>query len=95
MKTEMRLETHELTVIRIRRSQAVSAFCQKCNAEVLHLTVARAAVVLRISETAVFHLAEGDSVHSLENEAGALLICGNSVSALTKRNFTEGENYVD
>lgn len=85
MKTEMKLETIESTVIRIRRSQAVSAFCQKCEAEVLHLTITRAAAVLQISETEAFHLVENEKVHSWETAAGVLLVCGNSISAISEK----------
>lgn len=82
MKTEMKLETYESTVIKIRRSQAVTAFCQKCGHEVLHLTIARAAAVLKISETEAFHLVESGQVHSWETAAGVLLVCGDSILGL-------------
>lgn len=82
MKTEIRIETHELTVIRVRRSQTATVFCSLCQLKVLHLTVARAAAALQLSETAVFRLVEGGSVHSTETRSGALLVCSNSVAAL-------------
>jgi hypothetical protein len=85
MKTEMKLETYESTIIRIRRRQAVSAFCQTCGQEVLHLTIPRAAAVLQISEKEVFHLVENESVHSLETATGSLFICGNSVSVVARQ----------
>ena len=92
MKTEIKFETHELTIIRVRRSQAVSAFCTLCEQAVLHLTIARAAAALGVSETAVFRLVESGTVHSIETDSGALLVCGNSVLGLAKakKNF-EGE----
>jgi len=80
MKTEIKFETHELTIIRLRQSQMVTIFCPFCRREVLHLTVARAAAALRMSETAVFRLVESGTIHSSETVSGALLICGNSVS---------------
>jgi hypothetical protein len=92
MKTEIKFESHELTIIRVRRSQAVSAFCPQCEQEVLHLTIARAAAALQISETAVFRLVESNAVHSMETAAGALLICGNSLSELRKQINGEKNN---
>lgn len=90
MKTEIELETHELTIIRVQRSQTITAFCRKCEQEVLHLTIARTAAVLQISEKEVFHLSEKEKVHSLETTAGVLLVCGNSISVLSNKN-NEGE----
>lgn len=84
MKTKIEFETSELTVVRIRRSQTVLASCPRCNAKVSHFSVIRAAAILQISETAVFRLAESGTVHSSETAAGALLICGISISELAK-----------
>ena len=84
MKTEIRIETHELTVIRVRQSQSVTVFCPFCELQALHLTVARATAVLQISETAVFRLVEGGTVHSIETRSGTLLVCSNSAAALAK-----------
>lgn len=92
MKTEMKLETHELTIIRIQRSQAVSAFCQKCEREVLHLNIARSAAVLKISETEAFRLVESGEVHSLETTVGRLLVCSNSLSGLMNINQNQRRN---
>lgn len=92
MKTEIKFETHELTVIRLRQSQIITIFCPFCRREVLHLTVARAAAALRMSETAVFRLVESGTVHSCETASGALLICGDSISVLAReRKNLEGE----
>jgi hypothetical protein len=82
MKTEIKYESHELTIIRIHRSQTAIAFCALCEQKVLHLSIARAAAALQVSETAVFRLVESGTLHSCETSAGALLVCGNSVSDL-------------
>lgn len=84
MKTEIKFEMHELTVIRVRRSQTVTAFCTQCKAKVKHLSVARASAVLGVSETAVFRLVECGAAHSMETASGRLYLCGNSVSELAK-----------
>jgi len=92
MKTEIRFETHELTVIRVRRSQTLTAFCALCEKKVRHLSVARASAVLAVSETAVFRLVESRTVHSTETASGTLFICWNSISELAKNiELNEGE----
>lgn len=92
MKTEIKFETHELTIIRVRRGQTVSAFCPLCEQVVLHFTITSAAAALGVSETAIFRLVEGGTIHSTETAAGALLVCGNSISALGKaKQIIEGD----
>jgi hypothetical protein len=96
MKTEIKFETHELTVIRVHRSQSVTVFCEQCEVNVRHLSVARASAVLAVSETRVFRLVESGAVHWLETPAGSLLVCGNSISLLAKKTvFKEGEKQWD
>lgn len=96
MKTKIEFESHELTVIRVRHSQTLTAFCAFCEIKVRHLSVARAAAVLGVSETAVFRLVESRAVHSTETASGALLVCGNSVSGLAENiELYEGEKQWD
>lgn len=85
MKTVIKFEKHELTIIRVRRSQTVTVFCAVCREKVLHLSVTRASAALGVSETAVFRLVESGTVHSMETASGALFVCGNSVSVLAKQ----------
>lgn len=92
MKTEIKYESHELIVIRIHRSQTATVFCALCAENVLHLSVARAAAALGVSETAIFRLVENGAVHSSETAAGALLVCGNSLTVWAQQvNFIGGE----
>lgn len=81
-RTEITMETHEVTIIRLRENQSPTRFCRACRASVRHLPIARAALFLGISETAAFRLVENNQVHSAESDAGALLICQNSLSDL-------------
>jgi hypothetical protein len=48
----------------------------------MYFSVSRTAAILGFSETAIFRLAESGEIHSLENAAGSLLICGNSLLAV-------------
>lgn len=77
--TKITMETHEVTIVRIKQSQLTRQFCRVCRTDEWHLPVARAAAVLRISETAVFRLIENKRFHSTETDAGELLVCRNSL----------------
>lgn len=89
MKTEIKIESHESIVIRLRRSQTLLVFCEECRKEILHLSVSRVAAVLQFSEYAVFRLIESGDFHSTENRAGSLFVCTDSISKI-KNNFIEG-----
>ena len=80
--TEIKLEEYEITVIRFKGQPDVRRLCGSCGSNARHLTVSRAAKLLRISERTVFNLIEGDRVHSSETTTGALLVCRNSLDAL-------------
>ena len=73
-------EKHEITIVHLPESRPAIRFCSNCRANVRHLPIARAAFVLKISETAAFRLVETKKIHSTETETGALLICQKSLS---------------
>ncbi len=77
---EIRIETTQVIAVRINRRQAFTAFCGICLKPTGHLPISNAAAGLRLSETAVFRLVESGQIHSIENPAGSLFVCGNSVS---------------
>jgi hypothetical protein len=81
---EITVETHAVTVIRINRRQTVTIFCDICRKPISHFSVFHAAAAMKLSETAVFRLAERGRVHSMENSTGSLFICGNSLTSLTR-----------
>ena len=83
-QTEITIETHEITIIRVNARQTTTVFCDVCRTRLGHFSVARAAAVLKISETAVFRLVENRQIHSTETAAGALLVCSNSLAALAE-----------
>jgi hypothetical protein len=76
-RIKIRLEKHELTIVRMGRRQRF--FCAICRAETLHLTVTQTAVVLTISEMNVFRLAVAEQIHSIETREGKLMICADSI----------------
>lgn len=89
MKEKRRLEvvweTHEITTISFRRNRSAAHFCQSCQTETLHLTVAAAATLTKFSEFAIFRLIETNQIHSIETAAGLLLVCGDSLLINNKK----------
>ena len=79
---ELKIETHELTVVRVNRSQVRTIFCSVCRENTQHFSVSRAASAMALSESAVFRLAESGEIHSTEETVGPLWICANSFSVL-------------
>ena len=84
-RTEITIETHETTIIRVSSHQTATAFCEICRTTHKHFSVRRVAAILRLSETAIFRLVEDGRVHSTETAAGALLVCSNSLLALANK----------
>jgi hypothetical protein len=78
-RTKIQFESFEKTTIRFRRNRGANVFCRECLENTVHFSVAQAAQALKLSETAVFRLAESGTVHSTETAWGALLVCGNSL----------------
>jgi hypothetical protein len=76
-RLKIRLEKHELKVIRFGRRRKF--FCESCQAETQHLTVSQMSTVLDISEINVFRLAETGQVDWLETDDGKLMICVESI----------------
>jgi hypothetical protein len=79
MKAKTRLEitweTHEITTISFKGTSSSMIFCQSCQSETRHLSIAEVAAVAKISEATVFRLAEAGSIHSTERADGKFLIC--------------------
>ncbi len=54
--------------------------CAKCSEPML--TIAQSAVLFGIKQSRIFQIVETEAIHFAEIEAGALLICLNSLSAV-------------
>ena len=78
-RSEMKIETHEVTVVRVRSAQSREFRCAECGETGTHVTVPRAAALIGFSEFAIFRLAEGKSIHSVEDVTGKLWLCSNSL----------------
>ena len=75
-------ERRETWRIKLERSQ--KGFCERCGDEVVWLTARGSMQILKLSEREVVRLAEQHVVHSLEDEAGFLLICRRSLQGFGK-----------
>ncbi len=80
-RTTIRFEKHELKIIRMSQSERL--LCELCETETAHLPVAQIAVLLAMTEKAVFRLAECELIHSTETNCGKLLICMDSVGSFS------------
>lgn len=88
MKTKQRLEitieTREVTILRFRQNRTAMIFCEMCQAQVPHLTIAQTISVLPLSESVFNNLITTGQIHSTENADGLLMFCSKSLSALAK-----------
>lgn len=82
-RTEITFETHEITVVGFRQSQPI-IFCEACQTQVSHLSVAQAVSIFSLSALEIKNLAATGQIHSNESEGGLLTLCGNSLAVLAK-----------
>jgi hypothetical protein len=84
MKTTRRLiitiENYELKIARFHKRRRI--YCFDCQTETLHFTVSQLAVLLVISEIAIYRLCERKCLHANETIDGKLLICAESIANL-------------
>lgn len=78
-KTVIIVETFQRTVIYSRRKEKI-ALCEQCAVETVMLAPNEAAAFLQTTAREIFRLTEAGEIHYLETEAGALLVCRNSLS---------------
>lgn len=91
-RTQIEQTRREKIVIRFRRNATAEIFCGECGERVWHFSVAQAALVLSVPEAEVFRAAERGRLHAAETAAGALFVCGNSVSAAVRNDIFFGGN---
>ena len=89
-RLEIRLETHELTIVRFNPNQK-HAYCPVCRTHTPQMSVAESVSVLSMTETAIFRLAESGHIHSRETADGLLRLCGNSLAALASDRTSAAE----
>jgi arginyl-tRNA--protein-N-Asp/Glu arginylyltransferase len=74
-RTEITIETHSLTIIRMRNGKTDFRFCQECGEKVSVFALAHAAFIFRVQEKCLERLFESNEIHHA-NEAA---LCGNSL----------------
>ncbi len=82
-KTVITVETFQRTVVYSRRKAKI-ALCEQCAAETVMFAPNEAAAYLQTTAREIFRLTEAGEIHYLETETGALLVCRNSLSRLSK-----------
>ncbi|HEX6716797.1 MAG TPA: hypothetical protein VF088_06780 [Pyrinomonadaceae bacterium] len=79
-RTEITVEMDRLVVIQRSRR---TAWCSSCSRCVEMLNVDDAAIFARVNSRTIFRWAESGVVHSSETPEGLLLICPNSIVAVS------------
>lgn len=80
-RTEVTIETERLLVIRNRPRMVM--WCEQCRVEVRMLTVDQAALMMKIRSLMIYRLVETGDLHFAENDEGILLVCLNSLEAIS------------
>ena len=75
---KLTVETERTLIFRSRSGRRV-AWCEKCGAEVEMVTVDEAARAAGVSELTICRRAEAGSFHYIEDAAGRLFICLNTL----------------
>jgi hypothetical protein len=76
--TVITIETHRLTVVRLRRPPAI-AWCERCGGRVRMVTPEQAAALAGTRPRAIYRRVECGDLHFVETAEGALLICSGSL----------------
>ncbi|HVG22275.1 MAG TPA: hypothetical protein VNI02_24775 [Blastocatellia bacterium] len=82
-RTEITVETDEIIIIRQPRRLA-RIWCRKCARQVMMVTVDQAAAVTGKSSRLIFRMAEAGNIHFAETSEGFLLICLQSLIAISR-----------
>ena len=82
-RTEIKVETHEVTILRFRQNKKI--FCKLCGMNTLHLSLDQVAVLLSLAESEIQSLAEARQLHSNAAANGTLFLCGNSLAMMKQK----------
>ena len=86
-RTEITFETHEVTIIRFRKSKKI--FCETCREVVPHLWLEGVAMSLPLSEPEVHRLTSAGLIHSTPFADGRRLLCSKSLADIKDNNNKE------
>jgi hypothetical protein len=80
-KTEITIETHSVSIIRMQRGKLTSVFCERCCRDVRIFTLANAALIFHANVGFLETLLHGNQIHDLGEKA----ICGNTLAEYFKQ----------
>ena len=76
--TIVTIESRERMTIQ-RHARSLVTWCEQCGAEVLMVTPNEAAAISRTDARTIFRAVEAGTIHFIESESGALLVCRTSI----------------
>jgi hypothetical protein len=74
--TEITIETHSLTIIRVRGDKSGLVYCRHCRENVATFRHAHAALIFRAELSEIERLSQINSIHTADDAA----LCGNSLA---------------
>ena len=80
-RTEITVETHRVTIIRMRGGKNDAAFCETCRENVQSLTLAHAALIFRVNAEFIEALGYSNQIHVVAENA----ICARSLANYFKQ----------
>ena len=75
-RTEITIQTREITIFRMRGSKTVSTFCKNCQCNVQIFTLSHAALIFRVKQDFLESLFGSNQIHAV----GENVICANSLA---------------
>ena len=85
-RTEVTIETDEITIIRRSQEIAVPA-CRECAQAVVMITPEQAALITCTNVRAIYRALEAGRVHYAETPGGSLLVCPDSILKLALKSY--------
>lgn len=82
-RTEITIETHSLTIIRMRGGAANSVFCETCRRDVQFFTPAQAVLIFRINAEFLDALFRSNQIHAVGENA----VCAVSLAGYSKQDI--------
>ena len=80
-RLEITIETHSLTIIRMRNGKTDQTFCENCLRDVHIFTPARAALIFRVTAEFLETLFHSNQIHTVGENA----VCANSLADYFKQ----------
>ena len=85
-RTEVTVETDEITIIRCTR-EIVAPPCSQCAETVLMITPEQAAIVTHTNIREIYRALEAGWVHYAETPGGSLVVCPDSILKLAIKSY--------